>query len=285
LSPYLFSVYLDGLSLELSNIKAWCYIGEVLLKHLMFADDICVFCSSVRGLQGILDVGQDYLESHEIICNCSRTDCMMFKAETARSTVIPLLALGVQRVKYVSRYKYMGIVLDIELSDDKDIQRQLGYQYYAVNKLRASFSQCSNSVTNVLFRSFFTPMCASQSHGVISGRHTSTDGVWLVTLVAGLCRTCRGERVLVVIRFNVTLLPLRPYSEKCVPVSWKMQKVQQRMVTRFDAVRLFIPVLSLFFEHYNRIWLCDRVPRRYSVSLTTCAGHNAFVLTRVGLYF
>jgi len=30
-------------------------------------------------------------------------------------------------------------------------------------------------------------------------------------LVAGLCTTCRGERVLVVIKFNVTFLPLRPY--------------------------------------------------------------------------
>jgi len=33
-----------------NNIKAACYIGEVLLNHLMFADDICVFCPSVRWL-------------------------------------------------------------------------------------------------------------------------------------------------------------------------------------------------------------------------------------------
>jgi len=54
LSPYLFAVYLDDLSLELKNIKAGC-IGEVLLHHLMFADDICVFCPSMRWLQRILD--------------------------------------------------------------------------------------------------------------------------------------------------------------------------------------------------------------------------------------
>jgi len=43
---------------------------------------------------------------------------------------------------------------------------------------------------------------------------------------------------------------------------------------------------SLFFEHYNRILLCDWVLGRYSVNLSTCAGHNAFLLhlalTRVG---
>jgi len=43
------------------------------------------------------------------------------------STAIPLLTLGVLKVKSVSCYKYFEIVLDIELSDDKDIQRQILY--------------------------------------------------------------------------------------------------------------------------------------------------------------
>ena len=47
------------------------------------------------------------------------------------------------------------------LSDDKDIQRQMRYQYCAANKLRASFSRCANAVKNVLFRSFCTSMYAS----------------------------------------------------------------------------------------------------------------------------
>ena len=43
-------------------------------------------------------------------------------------TVTSLLTMGVQRVKSVSHYKYLGIALDIELPDDKEIQRQLRYQ-------------------------------------------------------------------------------------------------------------------------------------------------------------
>ena len=70
--------------------------------------------------------------------------------------------MGGQYVKSVDQYKYLGILLDTELSDDKDIQRELRYQYCAANKLRASFSCCSNAVENVLFRSFSTPMYASQ---------------------------------------------------------------------------------------------------------------------------
>jgi len=37
----------------------------------------------------------------------------------------PLLTPGVPRVKAFTHYKHLGFVLDIELSDDKDILRQL----------------------------------------------------------------------------------------------------------------------------------------------------------------
>jgi len=42
-------------------------------------------------------------------------------------------------------------LIDTEHSDDKDIRRQLRYQYYAANKLRASFSRCSNVVKNIAY--------------------------------------------------------------------------------------------------------------------------------------
>jgi len=103
--------------------------------------------------------------------------------------------------------------LDIELSDDKDIQRQLWYQYCAANKLWASVSRCSNTVKSVLFRSFCTPMYASQLWCNFRS-HACRDYVWSTTLDAGLYRTCRGERVLVTIRFIVAFLPLRPCYEK-----------------------------------------------------------------------
>jgi len=95
----------------------------------MFADAICVFCPSQQGLQSILDVCQDYAETHGIIFNCSKTVCMTFEAKSAESTV----TLYGQTIKSVNHSKYLNIVLDTELSDDKDIQRQLRYQYCAAN--------------------------------------------------------------------------------------------------------------------------------------------------------
>jgi len=150
------------LSTELNNTKVGCYIGEVLLNHLRCADVIYVFCPTVRGLQSILNVCQAYAESHGIIFNCSKPICMRFKAEGAKAQSSTILTLCGQNVRSVSHYKCLGIVLDTELSDDKGSQEKLPYQYCAANKLRASNFRCSIAVKNILFRSFCTPMNASQ---------------------------------------------------------------------------------------------------------------------------
>jgi len=79
--------------IELNNIKAGCYIGKVLLNHLMFADDICVLPKCTLVAKN-LDVCQAYAESHGIIFNCNKTVSMTFKAKSAKSTATPLLKLG-----------------------------------------------------------------------------------------------------------------------------------------------------------------------------------------------
>jgi len=90
-----------------------------------------------------------------------------------------------------------------------DIQRQLRYQYCGANKLLASFSRCSNAVKMYFFLPFVRAFM-HHNYGVISGRQACRDCMWPIILDAQLYTTWPGERVLVVIRFNVTILPLRP---------------------------------------------------------------------------
>ena len=152
---------------------------------------------------------------------------MTFKAKSARSTATPVLKLGGQYVNSVDQYKYLGILLDTELSDDKDIQRQLRYQYCAANKLWASFSRCSNAVKNVLFVPFVRPSM-HLNYGVISGSHACRDCGWHIILFAELYTACPGERVLVTTKFNVTFLPLR---HCCVNTSTCFSKDAENLTT------------------------------------------------------
>ena len=56
-SPYLFAVlYLDDLSVLLNKALPACYVGNLLVNHLMYAHDICCFCLSAKGLRLLLDI-------------------------------------------------------------------------------------------------------------------------------------------------------------------------------------------------------------------------------------
>ena len=67
LSLYLFAVYLDELSIQLGSARVGCSVGNMVVNHLKFADDICVFSPSISGLQCLLNICGDYAAEHEII--------------------------------------------------------------------------------------------------------------------------------------------------------------------------------------------------------------------------
>jgi len=75
----------------------------------MFADDICVFCPSVRGYKVYLmcvRLMQNCMELFSM--NCSKTVCMVSRPKSAKSTVTPLLTLGGQMYNLLTTTKKSG---------------------------------------------------------------------------------------------------------------------------------------------------------------------------------
>jgi len=78
LSPYVFAVYLDELSIQLGSAKVGCTVGNMVVIHLMFADDICVFSPSISGLQCLLNICGDYAAEHEITLKLQQNNWCSF---------------------------------------------------------------------------------------------------------------------------------------------------------------------------------------------------------------
>ena len=51
LSPYLFNVYMHGLSDLLNDVRTGCISGGIVVNHLMYADDLVLMSPSATGLQ------------------------------------------------------------------------------------------------------------------------------------------------------------------------------------------------------------------------------------------
>ena len=56
LSPHLFNVYMDDLSVNLNKLQIGCLYAGTIMNHMMYADDLCTFSPSVAGLRKLTDL-------------------------------------------------------------------------------------------------------------------------------------------------------------------------------------------------------------------------------------
>ena len=76
LSSLFFNVYMDNLSAQLNSQHIGCSTGYVVVKHMLYADDIALFSPFAKGLQKLLDMCFTYGCSHDIQFNPSKSVVM-----------------------------------------------------------------------------------------------------------------------------------------------------------------------------------------------------------------
>uniref|UniRef100_A0A3Q3BE22 Reverse transcriptase domain-containing protein n=1 Tax=Kryptolebias marmoratus TaxID=37003 RepID=A0A3Q3BE22_KRYMA len=112
LGPLLFSIYINNLCENLSNAS-----------YHFYADDLVIYCCSssivqaIQYLQSAFNVVQARLQTLKLVLNVDKTKAMIFSHSRTLSQIHPLLttAIGTQ-IEFVSNYKYLGFILDKELS-------------------------------------------------------------------------------------------------------------------------------------------------------------------------
>jgi len=81
LSPLLFNIYINDLSLALSKQPAECYCGKQMVNHIIYADDLVVFAPAGKGLQKLISCCFGYGCENDIIYNASKSNVMFFKTK------------------------------------------------------------------------------------------------------------------------------------------------------------------------------------------------------------
>ena len=79
LSPKLHFAYVDDLSDYLVKSQIGCQIGNVCVKHVMYADDICLMAPSTAALQKLINICYDFSVQNNLTFNSSTSFCMVFK--------------------------------------------------------------------------------------------------------------------------------------------------------------------------------------------------------------
>jgi hypothetical protein len=157
LSPFLFRFYVYNLIKSVANTNVGCNVGGMMINILCFADDMVLIAPSWRGMQYLITLLYNKALDISMTFNTRKTVCMIFNPYCKHKIVdtsFPKFCIGSIQLEYVAQCKYLGHIIDNNLNDDTDINREIRNMFTRCNILIRRFSKCSTDVKIILFRSY-----------------------------------------------------------------------------------------------------------------------------------
>ena len=99
LSPFLFNIYMDDLSVKLTKCPTGCIAGGTIVNHLMYADDIVLLSPSATGLSLLLHVCGKYGLEHDIRFNSKKSAVLIFRNSFVKDFSYPSFVMNGESIR------------------------------------------------------------------------------------------------------------------------------------------------------------------------------------------
>ena len=152
LSPFLFKLYIDDILLEICNSNIGCSLGIMRLNVLAYADDIVLLGNTVEQLETLYGILKSGMEQCKLTINKIKTKCMVFSKHPFDTP--SNICLQNDNFEIVFEYKYLGHVIQYNLSDIKDVSFRLNSFYGKFHWVFRNFKNIAPDVLFFLFKSF-----------------------------------------------------------------------------------------------------------------------------------
>ena len=134
LSPVLFSIYMDDLSVLLSQSGIECHIHDICINHVFYEVDLCLMAHCAIALQELINLCYDYSIRIDINFNALKSYCIAFTPNVYKLT-LPSLHINFLPISYTDSIKYLGYMFSSNNSDDNEMLRQIRLLYGRSSRL------------------------------------------------------------------------------------------------------------------------------------------------------
>ena len=153
LSPILFALYVDDLSVSLGNERVGCIAGSMIVNHIFYADDLVLLSPSVLGLRKLVSVCENYALTHDMLFNETKSVCIRFSKNNLKYQPGNII-LNDRELDWRESTKYLGVIITWNLNDHFEIAAQTRNFYARANSICRTYKHCSIDLKLLLFETF-----------------------------------------------------------------------------------------------------------------------------------
>ena len=138
--------------MENCNRNVGCSLGILRINVLAYADDIVLLGNSIKQLEILYRILKMGMEKCKLCINMTKTKCMVF--DKNRCNTQGDIMLHGDKFEIVTEYKYLGHIIQSNLSDTKDVDFRLNSFYGKFHWVFRNFKTIAPEVLHFLFKSF-----------------------------------------------------------------------------------------------------------------------------------
>ena len=168
------------MSAHLKKLNIGCAMGNMVINHLLYADDIVLISPSSAGLRKLLAVCEQFGIDNDLLFNASKSAIMVFKSNYMSNFNIPKFYLNGNAISIVEEFKYLGHFICNNLSDKANIERQRKKYMHKVI-LSSVNSICVHLKPNLLCLIHTAHQCTQCSCGLSILAQLLTNYILLIT--------------------------------------------------------------------------------------------------------
>ena len=106
LSPDFYNLYVEDLIAILKSLNVGCYVLDIFLSALLYADDMAILAPSVKGLLLLLEACSEYCSEWDICLNAKKSKLMYF-GKNSSHLYVP--NLNGSPLEWVDSWDYLGV--------------------------------------------------------------------------------------------------------------------------------------------------------------------------------
>ena len=187
-SPLLFSVYIDGLILQLRGSGLGCRIDHLLFGCLGYADDLLLLAASRSGLQAMVTMCEKFAKKKHLKFSTnvdpakSKTKCLIFSPNRKDRNGVSEILLNGDPLPWVGEVKHLGNILESDNSMKHDVAVKRGKFIGKVNSLLQELHFADPVVLVRILKIYCTSFYGSSLWNIFSADVDRLYKSWNVTI-------------------------------------------------------------------------------------------------------